>query len=290
MSLTTGEMSAADLAAVVGNGNNGFGWGGEGGLLSILLILAIFGGGFGWGGGFGGGNLGGGMMFPWWAYLSNNTDNGVQRGFDTAAITGQLSGIQSSISNGFATAEVAGCNRAMDAMATAYNNQIASLNRSFDAQTAVDTRLDTLDMSLQNCCCENRLATSQTQNIVQAEAAANRYADAINTRDIINSQRDGTQAVLDKLCQLEIDGVRSDLEAERRQNATLQNQLNMAAFRADNVAQTAALVADNNAQSQLLIQRIAPYPIPAYAVANPYGCSGYGFNGGFGFGNGFGIG
>lgn len=31
MSLTTGEMSAADLAAVVGNGNNGFGGLGEGG-------------------------------------------------------------------------------------------------------------------------------------------------------------------------------------------------------------------------------------------------------------------
>lgn len=31
MSLTTGEMSAADLAAVVGNRNDGFGFGGDGG-------------------------------------------------------------------------------------------------------------------------------------------------------------------------------------------------------------------------------------------------------------------
>ena len=31
MSLTTGEMSAADLAAVVGNGNGGFGFGNDGG-------------------------------------------------------------------------------------------------------------------------------------------------------------------------------------------------------------------------------------------------------------------
>lgn len=31
MSLTTGEMSAADLAAVVGNNGNGFGFGGDGG-------------------------------------------------------------------------------------------------------------------------------------------------------------------------------------------------------------------------------------------------------------------
>ena len=52
MSLTTGEMSAADLAAVVGtNRNDGFGFGGEGGWWLILLFL-IFGNG--WGNGFGG--------------------------------------------------------------------------------------------------------------------------------------------------------------------------------------------------------------------------------------------
>lgn len=50
MSLTTGEMSAADLAAVVGNnGNNGFG-DMNGGWWLILLFL-IFGNG--WGNGFG---------------------------------------------------------------------------------------------------------------------------------------------------------------------------------------------------------------------------------------------
>lgn len=49
MSLTAGELSAADIAAVVGTNKNsdGFGWGGDGGLLTILLILALFGGGFG---------------------------------------------------------------------------------------------------------------------------------------------------------------------------------------------------------------------------------------------------
>lgn len=64
MSLTTGEMSAADLAAVVGNNGNGFGDMGSGWWI-ILLFLCLFGNG-GWGNGFGGGSNGGaGGLYPW---------------------------------------------------------------------------------------------------------------------------------------------------------------------------------------------------------------------------------
>jgi hypothetical protein len=38
---------------------------------------------------------------------------------------------------------------------------------------------------------------------------------------------------------------------------------------ASQVAQTAALVADNTAQTQYIVNRVAPYPIPSYTVANP---------------------
>ena len=30
-----------------------------------------------------------------------------------------------------------------------------------------------------------------------------------------------------------------------------------------------ALIADNTAQTQYIVNRVAPYPIPAYTVANP---------------------
>ena len=63
MSLTTGEMSAADLAAVVGNKNDGFGFGNDGGWWIILLFLVLFGNG-GWGNGFGG-NGGTNGLYPW---------------------------------------------------------------------------------------------------------------------------------------------------------------------------------------------------------------------------------
>ena len=50
MALTdaSGGLSAADVAAVVGNGNNGFGWGNDGAWWLIILFLFMFNGrGFG---------------------------------------------------------------------------------------------------------------------------------------------------------------------------------------------------------------------------------------------------
>ena len=71
-----------------------------------------------------------------------------------------------------------------------------------------------------------------------------------------------TQQILDKMCQQEIDALKA-------QNIALQNQVNMQALAATTTAQTAALVADNTAQTQYIVNRVAPYPIPAYTVANP---------------------
>lgn len=135
-------MTPADVAAVVGNGN-GNGWCGDNSIWVIILFLLAFSGGWG-GNGFGGGD----MSMP---YFFNNTDNVVQRGFDTAALTGQLSGIQTSLTNGFADAEVAECNRAMNSQATAYNNQIASMNQNFANQQALNAQLNGISSSLQQC-------------------------------------------------------------------------------------------------------------------------------------------
>ena len=132
-----------------------------------------------------------------------------------------------------------------------YSNTIADLERSFNAQTANTAGFTGLQSQLSQCCCDNRLATVQTQNIVSSEGAATRLA--------IQEQ---TQAILDKMCQQEIDALKA-------QNLALQNQLNMANLQASQVAQTSALIADNTAQTQYIVNRVAPYPIPAYTVANP---------------------
>ena len=67
---------------------------------------------------------------------------------------------------------------------------------------------------------------------------------------------------MDRLCEQEIENLRS-------QNVALQNQVNMLNLSASQTAQTAQLIADNTAQTQYIVNRVAPYPIPSYTVANP---------------------
>lgn len=230
-------------------GGNGFGnFGGDWGWIILLLLIA--GGGFG---GFGGGD----NIYPWM-----NQSNQVNDGFRDSMLNTSVNGIQNAVTSGFGDVQTALCggfagvnasvNGAQNGIAQQmYSNQIADLERSFAAQTANTAGLSNISSQLSTCCCENRLATVQTQNIVQSEGAATRLA--------IQNQ---TQQILDKLCQQEIDALKS-------QNLALQNQVNMQNLAASQAAQTAALIADNTAQTQYIVNRVAPYPIPAYTVANP---------------------
>lgn len=251
-----------------GYGMDGFG--GGNGWWIVLLLLAFAGRGFG----FGGGNGYGDGTLPY--LLNTNTQNDVNRGFDNAGLSNQISGlttnnqlgnIQTSINTGFANAEVANCNRAFNQMQTAYQNQISSMQNQFNLATAVDDRLDNLSMALQKCCCDNELAIAGVNNNITAQAAENRYQNALNTRDILTNNTANTQAILDKLCQLELDGVRAERD-------NLRSQLTAAQLAASQAAQTGQLIADNAQQTANLIQRIAPYYNNGYN-----GCScGCGFN------------
>ena len=238
--------------------NGGFGGGyGDGSWLILFLIIAMMGFG-GFGNGFGGNN-----EFPWLMSANTNTDNLVNAGFNQATTTSLLGDIQNSITNGFASAEVAGCNRAMDSMQTSYNNQISSLQQAFGAQTAVTGAITGLQSDLASCCCENRLASANLQNVIQTENCADRAALAESTRDIIASQTAATQRILDMMCQDKID-------SKNEKIAELQAQVNMQNLAASQAAQTAQIIADNTAQTQYLVNRVAPYPIPSYPVSNPY--------------------
>lgn len=106
-------LSAADVAAVMGNnGNSGFGFGGDGAWwLIVLFLFAIAGNGFG--NGFGGGN--GGMFYPW---MMGNTQSDVQRGFDQSAVMSGIGAIQSSL----ASAEVSRCNAQANILQTLNNS------------------------------------------------------------------------------------------------------------------------------------------------------------------------
>jgi len=239
------------VAPMYGGGNSGgFGFGADWAWIILLLVLCG-----GWGNGFGGGF--GGDLYPW----MNNSQN-INDGFRDQMLGSQVSGIQNAITSGFGDVQTALCggfagvnagiaNGFAQAEIAANARQIADMQQAFAAQTAITGGLNSLGSQFSTCCCENRLATVQTQNVVASEGAATRLA--------IQNQ---TQQILDKMCQQEIDTLKA-------QNIALQNQVNMQNLAASQAAQTAALVADNTAQTQYIVNRVAPYPIPAYTVANP---------------------
>lgn len=270
MSLTTGEMSAADLAAVVGNNGDGMGFGGSNGWWIILLFLCLFGG---WGnnGGFGGGNSGAGALYPWMnqADITNTGFRDQMLNDNISGIRDGITGISTQLCNGFAGVEQ-GANA----------RQIANMQTAFAAQTAMNQGFNDLQAQLAQCCCDNRLATCQTQNIVQNEGNATRFADANNTRDIIDSQTRGTQAILDKLCSLELDAKNDTI-------AQLRSELLYAKGQASQDVQTAVLRAGQEAEVDALYNRLNNCPVgtvPVYGRTPIFNCSqgsGCGCNGNF---------
>ncbi len=213
-----------------GNNNGMFGNGMDGlwGLIALAIVFGGFGGnGFGWGGN--NGNNCGNMMYD----INANTN----RGFDQLTLTSGIDGLQNAISNGFANAEVGRC------------NQTTTLLQSLNA----------LGTAQQNCCCENRLATADLKYTIATENCADRQAVQTGVRDIIDSNTRNTQAILDKLCQQEIDA-KNDLIA------TLRTQLNMANLNASQVAQTAEIRQNNATVANQLVAELRSCPIPAQPV------------------------
>lgn len=238
------------MPVVPASGSNGGFFGGDG-IWAILLFALIF--GFG-GGGFGGGFGNMGYDFPWLMNGQQNVMENTNNGFRDAFLNDGLTSVRDGVS-GLST-QICGLGGdiqlAMANAETAANaRQMANMQTAFAGQTAMNQGFNAVQGQLADCCCNNRMASMTTQNIVQSEGAATRLA--------IQNQ---TQQILDKMCQQEIDALKA-------QNLELQNRVNMQTMEARIVSQTAALVADNTAQTQYIVNRVAPYPIPAYTVANP---------------------
>ena len=285
------------VAPLYGGGNGGFGgaWGSD--IWLILIILFACGGwGNGFGGGFGGGygNMMLGYDFPWLMTGQQNVNSQTANGFRDAMINDGINSIRDGI-NGLST-QLCGCcgdmqmalangfagvnatvNGAQSAIAQQlYSNQIADMQTAFAAQNAMNQGFNGLTSQLAQCCCDNRLATCQTQNIVQNEGNTTRFADANNTRDIIDSQTRGTQAILDKLCQLELDNVKAQVDAKNDRIVDLQNQLNMASFRESQVAQNAFISQGLNQEVDALYNRLSNCPVPSvpvYGKQNIFQCN-----------------
>lgn len=186
----------------------------------------------------------------------------IQRGFDQSALTGGISNIQQSLCNGFAGVNQGISNGFAQAEIAANSRQMADMNQQFALQSA-----------FQNCCCENRQATADLKYTMATEAA--------NTRANCDANN---QKILDKLCQLELDGIKQNYEGQLRalqgQLTAEQNANQALRFAASQGAQTAQILANNEAQTTALEQYLAPVPRPAYVVQNPNCCAnGFGYGG-----------
>lgn len=202
-----------------GNSGGGFGgWGGDSAIWLIVLLALIWGNN---GNGNGGGFFGGGNSFDnGYAWLSNGQKdimNNTNQGFDTLHLSNQLEGtrdgiyslsnqlcnccsdMQQTVSNGFFNAEIAENNR-----------QMANMNQLFALST-----------QLCNASADNRLGIANLTSTILAENCADRAALADSTQRIISNATDNTRAVLDKLCQLELDGKQDRINELERQNLML---------------------------------------------------------------------
>lgn len=198
-----------------GNGsNNNGGFGGDWGWIILLLLLA--GGGWGMGmGGFGGGygNMMLGYDFPWLLNGQNGINSNVNDGFQNLATQNQLtavqsdlgdiqtqlcngfSGVNATVTNGFAQSEIADNAR-----------QMANMQQMFGIQSA-----------LQNCCCENRAGLADVKYTVATEACQSRANDTQNTQAVLNLVNSGIQSIKDQMCQDKIDQKNDEISQLRQE-------------------------------------------------------------------------
>ena len=270
MALTDTNGMYMPVAPAYSGGGWGNGFGGDGWWV-ILFLFALMGNGFG---GFGGG-FGNSYDFPWLingqAGINSNTNNGFQNALlndNITSVRDSIADISTQLCGGFAgvTAAVNGAQNAVSQQL--YTNQIADMERSFAAQTASTQGMNAIQAQLAQCCCDNRAATADVKYTIATEACANRATSTANT-----------QAILDKLCQLELDGY-------KRENDNLRSQLNMATLRESQTAQNAFIQQGFSDEVDQLYNRLNNCPVPSTPVygrtpiftCNNNGC---GCNGGF---------
>ena len=233
---------AEGYAVGQGNANNG-GWGnGAWGAewLWIIVLFALFGNngwGFGGNGGCGNGNLN-------YELGKVATSNDVAVGFAQNATLGNLNdlklgqaGIQQTLCQGFN-----GVNTAV-----------------LQAQNATEKGFAQIGYQIADCCCQTQRAIDGVNYNMAKNTCDITNAIHTSTRDIIDAQRDGTNAILNFLTQDKI--------------ATLQAENQSLKFAASQTAQNAFITANQEAQTAEIIRRLGrDCPVPAYVVPNPNCC------------------
>lgn len=253
--------------AYSGGCNNGMGFGGDWAWIILLLLL-------GWGGnGYGNGGFGGGYDFPWLLNGQNGINENVNNGFRDAMINDGIASIRDGIGN--LSTQLCGCcsdtqmaiaNGFANAETAASNRQMANMQQGFGIQTAITGGLNNVSQQLSQCCCDNRAATQDVKYTIATEACANRATSTANT-----------QAILDKLCQIELDNAKSQIDAKNDTIAQLRQEVLYARGQASQDVQTARILQGQNAEVDALYNRLDSCPVgttPVYGRTPIFTCNG----------------
>lgn len=270
----TGMM--ADIAAVTDN-NKGYGYpvpypmfGGFGGgygngfggdWVWVILLACLFGGfgnGFGGFGGFGGAGLTDGGLLGY--AIGDNATKGDLTGVQTAS---KLDNIATQIGAGFANNSTQLCNGFSDvqsALCNGFNNINTGMLTGFaNSNLNACQNTNAITSAIDNSRFASQSGIADLKYTVATENCADRAALQMSIRDIITNQTTNTQAILNKLCDQE-------LQAEKRENQNLRSELMYARGQASQVQQTAELRAGQNAEVDALYNRLASCPVPTTPV------------------------
>lgn len=240
-------MPVAPAYSAGGYGSNGSMWGGDWSAWIILfLIWGAFGGGWsnGFGGGFGGAN---GPGFQGYATRAD-----INEGFALNNLESGQRDILGSVTSGFHGVDNAICQLGYQTQ-QGFNNTNVALMQGHNA----------LATQLANCCCETREAIQGVNYNLATQACDTRNTIQNSTRDIIDNQTSGINAIMGKLSQMEYNGLNDKYQAALAENQALK-------FQASQTAQNAFITANQEAQTAELLRRLGrDCPVPAYWVNPP---------------------
>ena len=217
-----------DMGALLGNmmnnGRNNDGFGNDGGIWAIILIIALC-------GGFNNGN---GGLFGNGGGSANTTaaiDASLQRGFDNQSVLNKLNGLENGVCN-LGYANLGQTNDVTNAISSASGDIRQSLQ---DLMVALMQQGFAQSTQAQQCCCN-------IENLLQ-QANYNRQADTCAITTAINQMG---QAIMQNdnanYRQLHDENIAIQMQAKDDRIAQLTAALNRCDNRADNAEQTAQIL------------------------------------------------
>lgn len=201
------EMSVADIAAVTRNNDDFM----DGNGMWFWIVILLFFCGNGW-----------------------NRNNGLETDIDTRFLERDIFSTNQNVSN-------TACQTQRDVLENRYalGSQIQE-NRFNCSQNACATQKEILQSRYDNALQTNTLQSQMSNNALQSQMQLAQCCCDLKAEGLAN-----TQKILDKMCENEINQLRTDLQSAQLQISQLSQTAN-------------------------ITNTLRPFPVPSYTVASPY--------------------